>query len=278
MVDSIVIVPAYFRPEMLYLTLEKIYEAEGSDSKLIWVYHDRKYKDLEQFANELQDIETVIEYWKRAFGNRLKAVMRLEHGYYGNSYNILAAYAKAYQTDAKYVYLIEEDVLITPDFFTWHQSVQDTDALCSIAGFCDRNGIQPTEDFLSSEYASLGVCWKRENLSAILEHANVDYYRNPSPYILKHFPNSNLGLKYMEQDGLIQRVMEQRLQRTVFASPPRAFHIGVYGYHRSIGAGNMPLGTLADRIQFYRKNLSDPAWCQKVAGFQSDVQPFPRAR
>lgn len=275
MVMDVVIVPTYFRPEFLYLGLEKVYEARESENKLIWIYQDRKYGDIEQFRNELADTETVVEYWQRAFGNRLRAVMRPEHGYYGNSCNILAAYAKAYQSEAQFVYLVEDDVLVTEDFFEWHDQVQTDIPFCSIAGFCDRNSAHSGDCFESSEYASLGVCWNRTNLSAVVEHANSDYYRNPTPYILKHFPSSKHGLWAMEQDGLIQRIMEQRLTKAVWASTPKAFHIGVYGYHRSIGPDNMPLGTLAERIEFYRKAVSDPAWLAKVAGFQSDVQAFP---
>lgn len=274
---DIVIVPTYFRPEFLYLSLEKIHEAEGSDTKLIWIYQDRKFGDIDQFANELAETETVIEYWGRAFGKRLRAFMRAENGYYGNSLNVLGAYAKAYQTDAKLVYLVEDDILITPDFFTWHESVQNSDAFCSVAGSCDRNTLTMLDDFLCSEYASLGVCWKRENLAAIIEHANQDYYRNQTPYILKHFPSSHLGLKMMEQDGLIQRIMEQRHEWAMYSVPPRAFHVGVFGYHRSIGPDNMFQGSLPERIEFYRRAVSDKDWLTKVAGFQSDVQAFPLA-
>lgn len=274
---DVVLVPAYFRPEFLYLCLERIYDADKNSNKDIWIYHDRKFNDIEQFRNELSEVETAIEYWKRAFGGRLRPVMRLEHGYYGNSYNTLAAYCKAFQTDARFVYLIEEDVLVSEDFFDWHEDVQAQKPFCSVAGFCDRNKNLVTQgtSFESTEYASLGVCWNRENLAAIIEHATQDYYRNQTPYILKHFPGSKLGLKFMEQDGLIQRVMEQQLQKAVFASVPKAFHVGVYGYHRSIGEENMFQGTLPERTDFYRRAVSDKTWLEKVAGFQSDVQAFP---
>lgn len=290
---DIILVPCYFRPEFLYLTLEHICAARGSENKDLWLYHDRKFEDEEQFENELKEIEVVISYFKRALGARLKPFMRPQNGYYGNSYNVLEAYAKAHATNAEFVYLIEDDVFITPDFFEWHNIAHrfNPECFCTVAGECDRNQHNCLEEFgavntdtgysatwfASREYASLGVCWKRENLKAVVEHANKDYYHNPSPYILKHFPSSTMGLKMMEQDGLIQRIAEQRLQKILFAVPQKSFHVGVFGYHRSIGPDNMFVGTLPERIEFYRSAASDKSWLEKVAGFQSDVQVFPRA-
>lgn len=269
-----VIIPAYFRPEFLYLTLEKINEARDSD-KDIYIYHDKKFDDDIRFAKELEEVQVVIEYWRRAFGNLLHPVMRQENRYYGNSANVFQAYLKAHLDGVERVYLIEDDVLITPDFFEWHKSVQDVDCFCTIAGMCDRNIFNLDKDFLSTEYASLGVCWKRENLTIVLEHANENFYRNPTPYILTHFKDSKMGLKMMEQDGVIQRIAEQRFQKFLFAVPQKAYHIGAYGYHRSIGPDNMPTGTLPERIEFFRKVVSDQSWFDKVADFQTDLQAFP---
>lgn len=282
---DVILVPAYFRPEFLYLCLENIYNARGSENKDIWICHDRKFGDEEQFAGDLLEIEAVVEYWHRIFGNRLKPVMRPQTGYYGNSYNVLQAYRKAFQTDCKYVYLIEDDVLITPDFFEWHEKIQSSsvEPFCTIAGSCDRNHYpsgadDPDDYFNSSEYASLGVCWKRENLESILVHANQDYYRTLGAYVVQHFPHSKMGLKMVEQDGLIQRIMEQQFKFATYAVNSKAFHVGVYGYHRSIGADNMISGTLPERTDFWRSAVSDKNWLEKVAGgFQTDIQPFPRA-
>lgn len=271
---DIVIVPCYFRAEFLFLCLEHLASADGIDTKQVWLIHDRKYGDLLQFEQDLIDVGRVIEHWKPHFRD-LRMAMRLEHGSYGNSRNILSAYAAAFETDAEFVYLVEDDVLVTSDFFNWHEHIQSTNPFCSIAGTCDRNKVPLAgESFESSEYASLGVCWRRENLEAVVQHATEDYFSNPTPYILKHFPLSRHGLWAMEQDGLIQRVMEQRFEKAVFATQPRAFHIGVFGYHRGIGKINMATGPLSERIEFYRKALADSEWVSRVAGMQTDVQVY----
>jgi hypothetical protein len=278
---DIVIVPAYFRPEFLHLALENLYACSEMLDKDVWICQDVKHGDLEKFSEEMRETEIVLDYWKRGFGNRLRAIRRPENGFYGNSYNVLSAYAKAYETDAKYVYLVEEDVFVTPDFFRWHEAVQEaTDFFCTVAGKSDCNQIEFKGDiagayFGSEHYRSLGVCWKRENLAQVVRHNQFDYFHNAAPYVLKHFPGSQFGLKWMEQDGLIQRIMEQTFQTAGWACLPRAYHVGVYGYHRGIGKENMFVGTFPERVEMIRKAVADPEWVQKVAGFQSDVQTFP---
>jgi hypothetical protein len=278
---DIVIVPCYFRPEFLHLCLENLYICPEMLDKDVWVCQDIKYDDLIKFKDEMYETERVLEYWKRGFGNRLKAIRRPENGFYGNSYNVLSAYVKAYETDAKYVYLVEEDVFVTPDFFRWHEAVQvQEDFFCTIAGKSECNPVSFEGQiagayFRSEHYRSLGVCWKRENLREITQHAELEYYRNSAPYIIKHFPNSPFGLGMMEQDGLIQRIMAQTFQIAAWACLPRAYHVGVYGYHRGIGKDNMFVGTLPERTEMLRKAVADPEWLKKVASFQIDVQSFP---
>src|SRR4051812_30337557 len=140
MARDIVILPAYFRPEFMHLAIEKLYACPEMLNKDLWIYHDQKHDDMKVFGADFADVENDLVYWKRGFGNRLRTVIRPENGFYGNSYNVLGAYQKAYETDAKYVYLVEEDVLVTPDFFRWHESVQESgDHFCTIAGQSDRN-------------------------------------------------------------------------------------------------------------------------------------------
>jgi len=194
---------------------------------------------------------------------------------------VLAAYTKAYETDAKYIYLVEEDVFVTPDFFRWHEAVQSVeDYFCTIAGKTDIHSIVFDGDFTggyfqSENFRSLGVCWKRENLKSVVKHAVFDYFHQPTSYLLKQFPDSKMGLGMLEQDGLIQRIVESTFQKTGWACVPRAYHVGVYGYHRGIGKENMFVGTLPERIEMIRKASSDSEWLKKVAGFQVDIQSFP---
>ena len=77
------------------------------------------------------DIEEVLGKFPQL---PLQVGYRPPHQYPGNSYHVLMAYRDAYETDAEHVFLIEDDVLIHPEFFDWHRVMHAERELgCSIA-------------------------------------------------------------------------------------------------------------------------------------------------
>jgi hypothetical protein len=77
---------------------------------------------------------------------------------------------------------------------------------------------------------------------------------------------------------MIQRVMEQLCQVATWSTKCKAFHIGIYGYHRILDPAAKITGSLAGRIEIYRKTLSDQNWLTEISGgIQTDLQAFPRA-
>lgn len=279
---DIVIITSFWRAEFLHLCLKSLYECPDSRNKEIWLIQDFKVGNG-SFGPIIEDLNKVAGYWKDKFGPNLILMVRPPNTFYGNSYNVLSAYNKAYKTDAKNVYLIEDDVLISPDFFKWHEAVQrDGDWFCTIAGrslAVRKPDVKYTENdyFISHEYRSLGVCWPRHNLESIVKHYDPIYYatqQNMVDYVYSKFPNSAYGITMIEQDGLISRIMEEDDEYAAWAGVPRARHIGVWGYHRSIGVENMlDHPSLESRIEGYRVALDDPKWVEQVAGFQTDIDP-----
>ena len=84
--------------------------------------------------------------------------------------NILRGYGEAVKRAKRYIFMIEEDMLIANDFFKWHYEVQEAqDLFCSIAS---KNNNLNQNLILSPElnryytshitYQSLGVCFKKE--------------------------------------------------------------------------------------------------------------------
>lgn len=226
--DSLLIT-TYNRPDYLRLCLEYLSKADGIRNKEIRVYVDRGRALVREFYEVFRDFPTL----------NISSVFRSEHDYHGNSFNTLEAYKDAFQSDARYVYLIEDDVLVTPDFFRWHERVQEQeDLMCSVAYRCSRNPavlkIEDAEAYLLSgqDYASIGVCWKREKLAPVIEHAKTEYYENLNGYLQKHFPNNRFSNCFTEQDGLIMRIMAKTGGIVAWPFVPRCYHIGFAGYNR----------------------------------------------
>lgn len=267
---DIVIIPSYWRVEFLYLCLEHLSKCPESKDLEFWIFQDQKFGDAERFKDDAPELDWVIKHWQQHLN--LRAFVRPVNSFYGNSYNVLRAYDKAYKTDARYVYLIEDDIFVTPDFFKWHKEAMGNSEFysCSIAG--------KTEECRYSIYRSLGVCWRRTELEKIVKHAIPEYYTSMASmanYINNNFTSLYDPTEFIEQDGLISRVIEQENMDVIWAPEFKAYHIGVYGYHRGIGTKHMPVGTLPQRIEFFRKRLSDSVWIHRVADFQKDIQPFP---
>lgn len=231
---DVILITTYNRPDYLRLCLEYLAAAPGIGNCEVRVCIDRGKGLLREFYDVVNDFRTQIA---------LSTTVRPEHSYMGNSFNTLEAYKEAYQTNAQFVYLVEDDVLVRPDFFKWHEAVQSRgDFMCSVAYRCSRNSearrdiTDATAYFTTArDYASVGVCWRREKLAPVLEHAKEEYYRDLKGYLVSHFPNNRFSDCYTEQDGLIMRVMGETHGYTAWPYVPRAYHVGVVGYNRPRG-------------------------------------------
>jgi len=278
---DIILVPSYFRPEYLFLCLERIRNADrGSVDSEIWVCQDFRFEDQHRHKLGIDWTTEVLDYWRPRLPIRF--VQRSAHGFEGNSRNVLEAYKEAAAIEnVRYIYLVEDDVLVQPDFFTWHEAVQlDGDYMCSVAYRCSRNAeartdvTDPSAYFTSArDYASVGVCWRREKLGPVVAHASADYYRDTSAYMQRTFPGNRFAGDFSEQDGLIMRVMWETRGVVAWPYVPRAYHMGWYGYHRP--DGRRPDGLLQDKIAKLRTIIHDAEKIKNVSFNFGDIEPCP---
>jgi len=249
---DIVLITTFWRSEYLWLCLQAIVDADGGREKEVWVAHDHHANEGHRDSREN---EAVVAHFKDMFAG-FRWIDRTPHFYSGNSYNCLELYKEAYQTDARFVYLIEDDILVEKDFFRWHEAVQAKgDYMCSVGRLqTTRLDLQRSADpnayvESASDYTSWGSCWRREKLVYLVEHACDAYYHDMTGYIVRQFPNNPLKDIWTEQDGLIRRILMEGRGKRLTASPclVRAYHVGITGYHRSRGYQFM--GTLTEKVQ-----------------------------
>jgi hypothetical protein len=263
-VHDLVLVPSYFRPEYLYLTLEFLGKAEGGADKHVWVSQDAHFHDYTERGAMFPQIETVCRNAGQYF-QKLRYIQRQPHAYVGNPSNFLELYKEAHeQRDVRYVYLVEDDVLVAPDFFRWHEAVHErSDYFCSVGWHCTRNkSVLPTKNpntLIESarDFTSIGVCWKREKLHRVAGHARRDYYSNLKGYMQAAFPHSPMpSHKWNEQAGLIMRILLnlRGSESVCWPGLRRCSHIGMSGYHRR--NGYQFAGPLDQRIANLRSVIS----------------------
>jgi len=276
---DIVLLPTWYRPEYLQLCLEHLAAAQGIESKQIWILQDYHVNDERTHALEEQWTQEVLGNWR--LGLDIKFMRSTPHMTGGNSRNVMEGYRRAFETDAKYVYQIEDDVFVTPDLFRWHETVQnDGNYFCSVGYNCKfkwpadfKPDDNPGDYYTAYYYGSYGVGWKRENLAAIVPHANDAYYTSMDAYVRQNLGGTRLGDRFTEQDGLIERVMlRENVRPIAFPVVSRAFHMGLYGYHRK---GQRPSGFLEAKIKGLKQLLADPAtFTNHVNNPYNDILPF----
>lgn len=270
---DICIVTSYNRPEMLHECLRRIQIAQGNLELLVYVSLDNRIG-----APYHPDIIEVL----RRFNDKLdiKLKVRHPHSFPGNSHNTLEAYKEAFKAAPQYVFLIEDDVMISKDFFQFHYAAhQLTKLFCSVGVKCTRRSDiaeidDPERIWVSgSDYASLGVCFPHDSLGYIIPHAHEPYYSNMPGYVARYFKDSRFKNEFAEQDGLILRIMGHwnGLCGWPYASTARAFHAGYYGYHRMDGA--KPFGQLDERIENFREIMFDKDKLELLGPNYGDIHP-----
>lgn len=279
---DIVIMPLYFRPEYTFLALEYLAAADGASEKEVWLEQDRARDNYGALLNELPAIRAVADkFTKLGCFKKVVYSERPSNSYIGNPCNFLEAYKRAYaQQDARYIYLVEDDVLVSKDFFRWHEAVQATaDFFVTVGWHCVRNpDVKPSTDpteYITSyrDYSSIGVCWKREKLAPLVTHARPEYYGNMAGYLGRAFPGSPIPAgQWTEQAGVVTRLLHETCDRLVaWPSLRRCSHVGVSGYHRP--SGHKFSGSLDKRVYDLRCAVNDTRIQGMSHDFADDIEP-----
>lgn len=278
---DLVLIPTFARPEYLTLCLEFLAKADGGKDKEVWIAHDRHARDTQGMVDQWQLSKAVADKFVGTFAG-LRFIERKPHGFIGNPYNFLELYKEAFANlDVRYVYLVEDDVLVFSDFFRWHEAVQPRgDYFCTVGWHCVRNSMvkpstDPTEYIESTrDFSSIGVCWRREKLEPFVRHARPEFYRQMAPYLAQAFPGSPIPCgQWTEQAGVVTRLLHETRDRWVaWPTARRCSHVGVSGYHRPNGYRFG--GELETRVRELRAAVTNDRIVKMSRDFVDDIEPI----
>jgi hypothetical protein len=244
---DVLVIPCWRRPEFLWHCLDNLRRAEGiGDLHVLFRPdrgHDPRIHDvIDEFGPQLGSYE--VDVPPRCPYHRGK-----------QSANVLAGYLRGAARTRRYVFMLEEDVMVARDFLRWHYAVHaaQPQLFCSIATRNSHRAVPGAADpeayyVTTLDYCSLGVCFERSVIvQRIAPHVRREYFEDPGGYCQRHFAGSQVGAGYVEHDGLIRRIQEQQGARRPIAYPfrPRAFHAGYFGYRRRSAIN----GALSQRIR-----------------------------
>lgn len=262
---SVVLVPAHTRPEFLGVTLEHLMKAKRAEQYVYMFALDRGY--------DPQVLTTA-----KAFPLKKIILRPKDHPFAGGSYNILRGFAEALRVletvGGEYINLVEDDVFVAPDYFTFHEHVQ-TDLRPPAVSACRNQNTSRRPDlsgpeavYYHSSYQSLGVSVRRDVVELLVEEASDRYFANPIGYCEDHYPFSSIPIGYAEQAGLARRVFERYNFQTCYAVEPRAYHAGFYGRNRP---GELLRGSLSERMRELRQ-MSGAEMRSRAEGYH-DITP-----
>lgn len=261
---NVVVIPCFDRACFLSCTLDLITQADQAK--------DMVYLFAVDFGFDPEVLKVIDAF---PFDKAVVQRSRTPYRDGKQSHNLLSAYSEACYLSDKYVFLIEDDIFISKDFFNYHLAVHEKhpNTFCSI-GAENHNTHYETEPDDSlyyfgdvTDYQSWGVCWNKDVLEDfILPHANTTYYNNPMVYLQRVFNQDWIGRHFCEQDGLIRRVRYTKPDMPViFPHNARCFHAGFYSYHRN--TRNRLLGSLEEKKRRIMEIVTTPElyqqWCER---------------
>lgn len=225
---EIVIVPVWRRPAFLLATLRRLFLADDGCLEY-WLALDRGFDP---------QVARIAQNFVYQMGGRAQIRQRA-HAFKGNSYHVLQCYIEALQHNPDLIHLVEEDVLVGVDYFDFHRSAHKLIGDAFAVSLCRNQNYEtdpepiPDAVYTVSQYQSIGVSFKPEKLALILPHVTHAYFRDPVNYCRRRWPNTRIRPANAEQDGLINRIVEEGNFPVVYAARPRAYHAGFVGYHRN---------------------------------------------
>lgn len=227
------LIPCWRRPEFLRLCLENLTQAEGIKDVHVIFRPDH--------GSDPENIKVIEQFKARLGSHEVIPTDRTGYTSTKQSYSLLTGYMIAGQRSTDLVFMVEEDVMVSRDFFRYHTTLHARENLfCSLSTKNHNRQVTTTDDpgayYLTTlDYCSLGVCFKADTIyEHVIPHINESYLKSPARYVSAKFPGSILHKSMCEQDGLIRRIQENVGPQLPIAYPhvPRAFHAGYYGYNR----------------------------------------------
>ena len=245
--SDIVLIPTHERPEFLWITLEAIAAASHLDGKEFWIMED-SHIDQPKPQQLVDEIATTVEHAKNMLPD-VQHFVTTPHSHVGSSFNVLQAFKMACHSlpdTPDLIYFIEDDVIVTPDFFRFCEAAQDlwdpfaTGPNCSPVSKTQED---PSLCEISSTWMqTFAMSFQRERLQDLLLPEYEDY---------KIMANAG----WYEWDEWMCKAMFREKQYIVNPVASRGFHFGVYSYH----TGKPLEGSLAERIAQTRAIVANPS-------------------
>lgn len=279
---DVVIVPCYERPEYTRVCLEYLSWARGIEDKEVWLCQDQHVYDA--FGQTVFNMAPNVDFGYRVYAEKFRYILKedslgFKKDSYGNSENIIQSLKLAYDSGAERIFLVEDDIMVAPDFFEWHEAVlEEVKPLVSCATSLNRsahfqiNGPNAMDESIKNPnaykkvwgpYSSHAAAFNKKDLGELLVVINQQL----------EWGEWRSG---KEQDILIQHIMGMISfpnGGSVWPYVPRAWNVGLHSYH--INTGMKFNGILEEKCDALRRAITDPVKLQSMSGGNKAITPVP---
>lgn len=163
-------------------------------------------------------------------------------------WNILNSIKAGYNSGAKRVYLVEEDIMVRPNFFEYHEhTLDDVDVSCG------RKDKMFWKEF-PGLYTNSGSAFRREMIAKLIPHINDIYFSELREYMDRELPPSWDSQSNLD-DGLIRRVIRANNFSVAYPEVGVCAHQGFH-YYNEIDRYMNREGSLQERIDRLEKMLT----------------------
>jgi hypothetical protein len=253
---DLLIVTSFNRPEMLFLCLEHLRACPELDECVVEIWIDRAANgDVDA---DVRDVAASLIHPAKKVMIPMPCALDQVKPNYVAPYALARAY---YRSRCRYVILVEDDIMVSPDFIRYHRTAQELGQDFCVLGYTasgDRGNASTVHRSMC--FSPWGVSWKRQSLGRFVEHFTSEYFRDIHSYVERAFLGT--GREDAGWDGLVHRVVRRDRLTAIVPSRSRCFHAGIYGKNRRADSRLRP-GTVAEKVAELRERFNNAEWMTK---------------
>jgi hypothetical protein len=249
---SVVVMPALNRPELAALALQRISQTPEASQLDVRIFVDHT---VDHRLGEFEYVRD--EYFPDATIYHAREHIQVPSG----SWNILQALKAGYDSGASLIFLIEEDVMVFSDYFTWSFEAHDDPDCFATCG-------RLRKEYRMDYYTNPGASFKSESLKSIVPHITDRYFEDQRSYLDATFGQMDEASPL--DDGLIRRVIRQLDAKISYPQTPKVAHQGFHYYNKLVQF--KVEGSISERISAARLLMSKVSPADR---YSKDFEPFP---
>ena len=221
--SNVIIIPVFHRTAYLQTCLTNLSKARGIEDKHVWIFQSNNAEwdvDLAPVQTLVQDLMPLFKHVRFITRERHDGFTRMPH-IHPSMFSTHAALVEAMAWGAQKTYYLESDVVVTPDFFEWHDLAQASGDWTATSAWREPQGAIHPPDIEAiyqtkvpsdpTAYGDIvhGLCFNLKALEKVTQHLDwwnhkwiiEEDWRCVRPYVQRCFHLGHISEQHMAGSG-----------------------------------------------------------------------------